>query len=806
MQNQIQSRLFNWAAFFLFLQSVILTLSPAVRERTWDVDYRFSHWIGFFAWLLLIHIARRAAVKYLPEHDPYLLPLAGLMSGWGVLTIWRLNATFGIRQTIWLGVSVAVFILILRFLPNINILRRYKYVILTGGLILTALTLFFGTNPLGFGPRLWLGCCGVYFQPSELLKLLLIIYLSAYLADRTSIQLFSFPLLVPTLAMTGLTLLLLLIQRDLGTAFIFISIFSIIAYLATGKRRILLSAAAMLVLFVLIGYSFIDIIRIRFVGWFNPWLDPSGGSYQIVQSLLSVANGGTIGRGLGLGSPLLVPVAISDFIFTAIAEETGLIGTVGLLVIIWLILARGLQISLRATDQFRRYLAAGVVTYLGVQSLLIIGGNIRLFPLTGVTLPFVSYGGSSLLTSFIALFLLMYVSHTEDDEPAPLLNQKAYSILTGVLALGLAASALTTAWWAIYRGPDLLSRTDNPRRSIADRYVPRGEIVDRNNRPISVTEGRSGGFNRAYLYTELSSVIGYTHPVYGQAGIESVLDNYLRGLQGNPYSRILWDQIIYGTPPPGLDVRLSIDLNLQTAADDLLGNHRGAVVLMNARTGEILVMASHPTYDANKLGEEGEALARNPTSPLLNRASQGLYPLGSAALPLVRAGFGEHLPTEAELRVFYEGLGFYRAPAINLPVSFDASGAAPQNLYVSPLQMSIAAAALSADGVSPAPRIATAVNTPEQGWVVLPLRGTPVDALQAEAAREAAVSLTKTGKPYWSHVGQSSTSEFTVTWLVAGTLPDWQGAPLVLVVVLEENNVFLAEFIADSLLHAGLNQ
>ncbi len=803
MQNQIQNRLLNWAAFFLFVQAIIFTLSPAVRERTWDVDYRLSHWIAFFAWLALVRIARRAITKYLPEGDPYFLPCAALLSGWGILTIWRLDETFGVRQTLWFGVCVLAFVLALRGMRNLNALRRYKYVILSGGLLITALTLVFGANPLGTGPRLWLGCCGIYFQPSEPLKLMLIVYLSAYLADRSGIQLLSFPLLVPTLTVTGLALLLLIVQRDLGTTSIFIFIFAVIVYLATGKRRILVGAGFVLVLAFVVGYFYIDVIRVRVMGWVNPWLDPSGSSYQIVQSLLATANGGMLGRGLGIGNPLLVPVAISDFIFSAIAEETGLIGALGLLVLIWLILARGLIVSLRATDQFRRYLAGGLTAYLGVQSLLIIGGNIRLLPLTGVTLPFVSYGGSSLLTAFAALFLLLVISHTEDKEPAPLRNPQTYSLLAGAFALGLAACALTAAWWALVRGPDLLSRTDNARRAIADRYVSRGKIVDRNNRPINITEGRSGSFVRRYVYVDLSPVTGYTHPIYGQAGLEATLDNYLRGLQGNPSSRILWDQFIYGTPPPGLDVRLSIDLRLQAMADKLLGGHRGAIVLMNAETGEILVMSSHPTYDPNKLDEEGGALAQDPASPLLNRASQGLYPIGTAMLPLIRAKFGDRMPSDLELRSYYERLGLYRAPTLRLPTSFSVANAPVDNLHVTPLQACMAAAMLSHKGAIPAPRIALAVNTPEQGWVVLPALGMPVEAIPAQAADEAALSFIKQGKPYWSHVGQASQDGRIVTWLLAGTPPDWQGAPLALAVTLEEDNIFLAEFIGENLLIAG---
>ncbi len=805
MQDMTQSRLLRWAALFLLIQSTILTISPAVRERTWNVDYRFSHWIGYFAWLGLTAFVNRVISKRLPERDPYLLPAAVLLSGWGLLTIWRLDETFGLRQTIWFTISILSFALALYIPKNLYFLRQYKYLLLFSGLLITALTLIFGTNPLGYGPRLWLGCCGVYFQPSEPLKLLLVIYLSAYLADRASIRLSSIPLLIPTLVISGLALLLLLVQRDLGTASIFIFIFTIILFLATGKRRILFSAIIFLSAALFTGYFFVNVIQVRVNGWINPWDDPSGSSYQIVQSLLAVANGGILGRGYGVGSPLLVPVAISDFIYAAIAEETGLIGTVGLLALIWLILARGLIIALRAPDRFRRFLAAGVVTYLGIQSLLIIGGNLRLLPLTGVTLPFVSYGGSSLLTSFFALFILLVISNLEDSEPAQLPDPRPYSILAGILALGLAACMFATTWWAIVRAPDLLERTDNPRRSIADRYVQRGKILDKNNNPISITEGESGSFKRIYLYPDLAPITGYTHPVYGQAGLEATLDDYLRGLQGNPPSLIWWEHLQYGTPPPGLDVRLSLDLTLQTKADELLGDTPGAIILMNAETGEILVMASHPTYDPNILDEEGEKLSQDLTAPLVNRATQGLYPIADILFPLVDAEFLGIQPSAIELSEFYNKLGLYQEPSINMPVALTLTSETTKNLNASPLQVSIAAAALSNEGTMPAPRISIAVNTLEQGWVVLSAEGKPIEVMQASAANEAILNFIIQDKSYWGHSSITNTDTASITWLIAGTMPDWSGTPLILVTVLEEKNISLAEKIRNEILDAALN-
>jgi cell division protein FtsW (lipid II flippase) len=800
MTDNTQTRLLRWAALFLFIHSITLTLSPAVRERSWNVDYRFAHWFAFIIWLICIYVANIETAKYLQDRDAFLFPAVAFLNGWGLLTIWRLDEGFGFKQTIWMVICTLVFVTILRLQRHLPLLRRYKYVLLASGLLLTSLTIIFGTNPMGIGPHLWLGCCGIYFQPSEPLKLLLVIYLAAYLADRPLVRLNSLPLLIPTILLTGLALLLLFIQRDLGTASIFIFIYTIILFVATEKKRVLVAAGIAFMVALLVGYFYIDIVAIRINVWLNPWADPSGQSYQVVQSILAVASGGFLGRGPGMGNPLLVPVALSDFIFAAIAEETGLIGSLGLLATIWLILARGITAALRASDRFRRFLAIGIVAYLVIQSLLIIGGNIRVLPLTGVTLPFVSYGGSSLLTSYIAIAILLIISVSEENEPAVLSNYRPYSTLTAMLGLGLFVCALSVGWWTLFRGSDLLDRTDNARRAIADRYVPRGSLLDRNNKIFTMTDGESGSYERVYLYPELAPILGYTHPIFGQAGLEATLDNYLRGMQGNPASLIWWDHLLYGTPPPGLDVRLSIDMSLQTRADQLLGGHSGALILMNAKTGEILAMASHPTFDPNKLDQEGEELSTNQSAPLLNRATQGLYPIGTSLIPMIRTRFSDTQPDDAQIKNLYTTLMLYQSPILNIPTALGDLNTSPQDLRISPLQAILAASILSNHGVIPAPRISMAVNTPEQGWVVLPAQGQANKVMQAETADEAAMSFIVQGKPYWSHTGQASTNETVITWLIAGTLPNWGGNPLVLVVTLEEDNTFLAEHIREELL------
>ena len=644
----------------------------------------------------------------------------------------------------------------------------------------------------------------MYFQPSEPLKLLLVAYLAAYLAERIPFQLRPFTLIYPTLLLTGIAILLLIFQRDLGTASIFIALYMIIIYLATGKRRTIVISVLLLVFFGLIGYYIIDIIQARITAWINPWDDPSGGAYQIVQSLLAISNGGIEGRGPGLGSPALVPVAISDFIYSAIAEESGLIGTIGLNALFGVLVARGLRAALRAPDLFRRLLAAGITAYLGIQTLLIVGGNLRLLPLTGVTLPFLSYGGSSLLTSFIALLFLLLITNHLDEEPAPLPKPQPYLALGVFLMLGLFTAALANGWWSVVRGPDLLTRTDNPRRIIEDRYVRRGMFLDRSDTAITSTLGQVGSFTRLYNYPDLAPVTGYNNPIYGQSGLEASLDDYLRGLRGNPTVNVWWSHLLYGMSPHGLDVRLSIDLRLQQRADEMMIGHRGAIILLNAKSGEILVMASHPTFNPNHLNEIGAQLNRDPEKPLINRAVQGLYPTGTMIEPFDRAVFGANTFSQNDLPAVYSAFGFDRSPQLQVPAASPVAVSNDNELHVSPLQAALAAAALSNHGEVPAPRIAVSVDTPQQGWVVLPPLGNSFEAVPLSAADEAAQSYMTGGKNFWSHIGRAG-DESDVTWFLAGTPPNWQATPLAVVIVLEEDNERLAQWMGQELLVDAMN-
>ncbi len=310
LYGKLQSTLMRLSTVFLFLISLALTLSPAVRYHTWNVDFRFNHWLGFVVWLIVFSVIHFQAGKRTPGMDPFILPVISVLCGWGLLIIWRLDSFLGLRQSIWMVVASVLFVLGIHFPSFIRLLRKYKYIWLILGLILTALTLVLGTYPGGVGPTLWLNIAGVFLQPSEPLKLLLIVYLAAYFADHASGMFKGLKLLMPALFLISSASILLIVQRDLGTAVVFVLLFFIMVFLASSNYLVLVFGGLFTLAAGFLGYQFYPIIQQRLDTWLNPWADPMGSSYQIVQSVIAIASGGVTGRGVGLGNPGVVPMHI----------------------------------------------------------------------------------------------------------------------------------------------------------------------------------------------------------------------------------------------------------------------------------------------------------------------------------------------------------------------------------------------------------------------------------------------------------------------------------------------------------------
>ncbi len=632
--------LLSLAFAFLCLMAVGLTLSAAARVQNWGAFPGILRQLivlpiwGVSAWLL-----HREANRVIPNRDPFLLPTALLLSGWGALMIWRLNPAFGLRQTLWLSLGCLLILGLFRVDPKLSWLRNYRYLWMSLALALLGLTLIFGTNPLGGEPRLWLGCCGVYFQPSEPLRFFLVAFLASYLGDRLRLNgairtRLPWRDFLPLLIVWGIAVLLLVVQRDLGTGMIFLALLAILLFLATGSWQALLFSLLVAVSGGVLSYFLFDVVQIRVEAWLNPWLDPSGSSYQIVQSLISIASGGIVGRGPGLGSPAFVPASHTDFIFSAITEEFGLVGAVAMLALFAVFVSRGLKVARSNSNVFARFLAAGLTLAIGLQAIFIIGGVTRALPLVGITLPFVSYGGSSFLTSSAALAILLLLSEPEGMDPN---RFHVFDTIQVGFSLAWCALALVAAWWTIYRAPTLVARSDNPRRSLDSRFVERGAILDRNGIVLAESIGTAGAFDRAYHYAQAAPVTGFDSSIYGQAGIESSMDTTLRGLERGTLLDNTWQRLVTGHPPEGEDISLTIDIRLQSLAMDLLAGRTGAAVLLEARSGDLYVIASQPSYNPDLIEELWGELVREQDAPLFNRATQGLYQPGLTMAPFLFA-------------------------------------------------------------------------------------------------------------------------------------------------------------------------
>ena len=399
------------AAAVLFVASSALALSLVqTGGLSGRVLLSAAIWAGLASggqWLLQ---------RYKPTHDPYLWPLFMLLQGWGILLVDRLAPNFAQRQLMWVVVCTAVALAVAIWPRNLRFLRQYRYTWLISGLLLLAATFLFGVNPSGFGAQQWLRLpvLPIYFQPSELLKLLLVVYLASYFADREELLKLdgrrTLPYLAPLLLMWGFCMMLLVWQRDLGAATLFFILFITLLYLATGERLYVWSGLGLLAAAAVFAYYTFDVVTLRVDAWWNPWPEADNRAFQIVQSLYALANGGLLGRGIGQGFPSYIPVVHSDFALAAMVEEWGAVGGLTAVACFALLTQRGLWVALHTPRPFRRYLAAGITILFTTQALLIMGGVTKLLPLTGVTLPFVSYGGSSLFVSSLMAGLLLHLS------------------------------------------------------------------------------------------------------------------------------------------------------------------------------------------------------------------------------------------------------------------------------------------------------------------------------------------------------------------------------------------------------------
>jgi cell division protein FtsW (lipid II flippase) len=387
--------------------------------RTASIPANILPFLGIVLGLVIIaHVFTR---RLAPRGDALLLPIAALLNGLGYVFIARLDEDLAAYQAAWTALGIACYVAVLLVVRRARDLQRFRYTFMAVGLLLLLLPLVPLIGQEINGARIWVSIGPVNFQPGEFAKIALAIFFAGYLVDkRELLGMATWPRfrpmlpdpkhLGPVLVAWGVSLLVMVTQKDLGSSLLFFALFILMLWISTERTAYLAVGTLLFAGGAYVAWRTFGHVQDRIATWLNPWPDGQDEGFQVIQSWFALAWGGMSGTGIALGEPERIPVVETDFIFSAIGEELGLFGSAAIIIAFVLLVGTGLRIAVRTTDPFDKLLAAGLTILIGIQAFIIMAGVIRLLPLTGVTLPFVSYGGSSLLSNYILLALLMRIS------------------------------------------------------------------------------------------------------------------------------------------------------------------------------------------------------------------------------------------------------------------------------------------------------------------------------------------------------------------------------------------------------------
>lgn len=608
--------------------------------------------VGIFIAFLIAHLAIR---KLAPGADPALLPLSFALSGIGIAFVTRLAPELAMRQVMWLFFGVVCMLLVLIFLKNLDRIANYKYTLMIVGFLLLLSPLLPVVGQEIYGSRIWLNIAGISFQPGEIAKILIVLFLAGYLAqNREMLSIFTHRIgpfkipdlatLVPLLVMWVISLLIVIFEKDLGSALVVFFVFITMLYVATGKKTYLIIGFVLIAIGGVAAFLLFDHVQIRVDTWLDPFKDATGDGYQLVQAIFSIADGGLFGVGIGNGMSDQIPIVESDFIFAAIAEETGLLGAAGLLLLYLCFAIRGLVTAARAKSDVSSFIAVGLTASIILQAFIIVGGVTRLIPLTGLTLPFVSQGGSSLLASFIAIGFLLRCGDQSTGLGTEMISGtgtlSSESVL-GRVSLGKRLTKTMIAFSVLFallvanltlimvvQANDYKNMPSNNHTLAREARTERGTISTYDNVVLAQSVLQDDGtYKRVYPSGTLAAhVVGYASEAYGTAGIEASYNDTLKG-QRNYAS---WVDVVNAATDagtPGNDVKLTINSTIQQAAEQALDGFNGACAVIDPETGAVLALASSPSYNASDI--ESILSSGSDSSALYNRATQALYSPGS---------------------------------------------------------------------------------------------------------------------------------------------------------------------------------
>jgi cell division protein FtsW len=425
----------NAELLLLGFAAVITTLALLLVEANQEQGLRWDLLQYTVAYLALFTGAHLAVRRFAPYADPLLLPIVALLNGLGLVMIHRLDLSSGElmspglggtanQQMLWTLVGVLGFSLTVIFLRDHRLLSRFGYICgLTGLVLLIIPALLPASMSEQNGAKIWIRLPGFSIQPAEFSKILLLVFFAAVLVSKRSLftsagkHVFGMTLprprdLAPLLAAWIASVGVMVFEKDLGTSLLLYASFLVLVYVATDRISWVVIGLALFAAGSVIAYHLFDHVQTRVQTWLDPFADPEGAGYQMVQSLFSFATGGIFGTGLGNGQPGTVPAASTDFIIAAVGEELGLFGLAAMLMLYTILIVRGLRTAIAVRDSFGKLLAAGLASTLAIQLFIVVGGVTKLIPLTGLTTPWMSYGGSSLVANYVLLAILVRISHS----------------------------------------------------------------------------------------------------------------------------------------------------------------------------------------------------------------------------------------------------------------------------------------------------------------------------------------------------------------------------------------------------------
>lgn len=371
----------------------------------WD-SLEKSTYITAIGLVLIIYISNFLLLK-ISNGDHYIFLIVTMLLSIGLIMIYRIDSDLGVKQLLWLTLGVLIFFMTYFLLKIIKGWEKWALLYLISSYALFILTFILGSRIKG--AINWIKIGGITFQPAEITKLILIFIIAAYYSNIEKYKKIKYSNYY-LLAIVYSFIALLFLQRDLGMSVLFYTVYLALQYIYEDDKKLILINILLFLVGGILGYIIFDHVKVRVVTWLNPWKYIDNKGYQITQSMFAIASGGFFGTGLGLGHPYFIPHADTDFIFSAICEEMGLFTGIGVIMLFLILVYRGFKIALQQNNKFFKILALGISILFGVQSFVILGGVLKVIPLTGITLPFVSYGGSSIVSSFIALGILQLAS------------------------------------------------------------------------------------------------------------------------------------------------------------------------------------------------------------------------------------------------------------------------------------------------------------------------------------------------------------------------------------------------------------